>query len=187
MHHLLIVLTDAFEKRKRKRIVRFKNSLEVRRETLSTLQEQGFSAQEKFCSGPADWFVIGGRWSGELTKVFLNPLLWKVCLEAIQEENSLIHDTEEERKRADKIFKKYFPKNLRLIPLFRDSYKPLGFEDDAMIVDKNLWKKLIKDMLKECNDDYYKDSLIYLEDSVSSLNEKDVVDKMYAVVIDYHN
>jgi len=64
----------------------------------------------------------------------------------------------------------------------------MGAKDDAMIVTKVLWNKVLKKLIADCKNDYYEDPIIYVEDSeTSALKEKDVVNKMYCVVVDYHS
>lgn len=44
-------------------------SAEVRTIANDWLIDEGFIATGKFSGGYADWFVIGGRWSGKLTSI----------------------------------------------------------------------------------------------------------------------
>jgi hypothetical protein len=47
-------------------------SLEARSYVTDYLQENGFVGEGRWGGGMADWFVIGGRWSGVLTLALLN-------------------------------------------------------------------------------------------------------------------
>ena len=50
-----------------------KNSKEAKQRASQTLMDNNFSGSEGyFGGGKADWFVVGGRWSGELTKLLLD-------------------------------------------------------------------------------------------------------------------
>jgi hypothetical protein len=44
------------------------SSSAVRAYVTTVLQRDGFTDQTRFSRGWGDWFVIGGRWSGELTR-----------------------------------------------------------------------------------------------------------------------
>ena len=41
---------------------------EARRQTEKYLDENGFVGEGRWSRGMADWFIIGGRWSGELSR-----------------------------------------------------------------------------------------------------------------------
>lgn len=73
MHHRYFVLTDK---------ANAKTSLQARTYVESWLNEEGFAGEgTRFSSSFCDWFVIGGRWSGELVKRFLDQeklkLFWE--------------------------------------------------------------------------------------------------------------
>lgn len=204
MHHRLIVLTDRYkwindnDSKGRAKNVRkkepFKDSKEVRQYVEEFLHNQGFDTQLQYASGPADWLMIGGRWSGELTSVQMNPLLWKACSEELNEKamqvglNSFHSQlTKDDIKKGMAIFKKFFPRYTGPVPLYRDEYRLNGYEDDAQIVSKKLWLRLIEEILGKSGDDYYEDPLLYLDGSIEDLSEKKIVNKMWAVVVDYHN
>ena len=207
MHHRLIVLVSAYEDKMGKgkgkirkvsgKVKRFKNKKEVAEEVTGSLENQGFVFQERFAQGPADWFEIGGRWTGELTAIQLNLLLLKSFSEKLNEINFPFGGKQEATKswkRIEKIFYGYFPKFKGMIPFGREIYsRRLGkfarefWEDDVQIVNKKLWNRLIKKGIAGSTDDFTEDQILNLEDTTSNLKEKDVVDKMYAVVVDYHN
>ena len=207
MHHRLIVLVSAYEDKMGKgkgkirkvsgKVKRFKNKKEVAKEVSDSLENQGFTFQGRFAQGPADFFEIGGRWTGELTAVQLSPLLLKSFSEKLDEINFPFGSKKEAMKswkRMEKIFYSYFPKFKGTIPFGREIYsRRLGkfarefWEDDVQIVSKKLWNRLIKKGIAESTDDFMEDQILNLEDTVSSLEEKNVVDKMYACVVDYHN
>src|SRR5437773_4373193 len=48
-------------------LTRAKTSAGARRCVFKYLVEEGFIAEGRFAGGCADWFVIGGRWSGCLS------------------------------------------------------------------------------------------------------------------------
>lgn len=201
MHHRLIILTDVYtwkdtkgEAKSVRTEKRFKTSLDVRKATKESLVEEGFCDQKRFSSAPADWFSIGGRWSGCLTEALLNQLLWKSCLEKLRENADKIglnmfysRLTKAKRTKGEEIFKSFFPKFKGLMPVYRDEYEGNGYEDDAMIVTKGLWNGMIRDLVEKSSDDYYEDPLIYLEGSIDEVNSKNSIGLKWAVVVDYHS
>src|SRR5205823_12102965 len=44
------------------------SSDEAREHVYDTLMHEGFCGEGRWGGGLADWFVIGGRWSGELSR-----------------------------------------------------------------------------------------------------------------------
>src|SRR5262245_12379832 len=43
-------------------------SVEARAYVLDTLRQEGFVGESRWGGGLCDWFVIGGRWSGDLSR-----------------------------------------------------------------------------------------------------------------------
>lgn len=133
----------------------------------------------------ADWFVIGGRWSGYLTKIRLN----QGKLKQFEDEFDKIYgfwinkDNSEEKRysQAKELFKKYFPKYKDEPLYFRNTYFDLGYKDDAQIIDEELYEKLIKNIAKE------KDPESYLDIDNEELIKKEQMISRWCVIVDYHN
>ena len=55
-------------------------------------------------------------------------------------------------------------------------------------MDKTLYSGLIQELLQECGGDVYEDPLCLIDDSlnIENLKAKDIIGKMWAIVIDYH-
>lgn len=141
----------------------------------------------------ADWFRIGGRWSGQLTRARLN----KDKLDKFQKKFKDIggnyiskHQPEEARMiQAYKLFKKIFPDYKGLLPVARPYYggDTYGCSDDAQIVDECLYDELLKDKegLSEKRGDHF-GALHYLDlegDPVS----KNFINNKWLVIVDYHH
>lgn len=175
MHERLIVLLDHDKKK-------VSSSRQAREYVFSWLLEQGFVSQGMFAQGRADWFVIGGRWSGELTLFELNPIVRAALEEKLNENPSM------SRAKIERLFREFFPQHKGPVPFssFRQHYNYLGADDDAKIVSKRLWDNLIKNLVKNCKGDVLEDPLIYIGGNVEDLTEDKVVDKLWAVVVDYH-
>jgi len=178
MHYRMIVTMDK---------EKANDSKEARHFVQGWLDENGFCGQGRFASGMADWFVIGGRWSGDLSSVRLDKVKLKTCVEEFEKDfgwNTSAEDTEKQRREQfASMFNKYFPDYTGVIPFWRDKYNPIGEEDDAQIIDKVLYDNLIKELIAE---EEYKHFCDIEEDEVD-LSEEQLVGKKWAVVVDYHN
>jgi len=166
-----------------------KDSADARRCVNSFLEEEGFCSQGRFSSGMADSFVIGGRWSGELTSMCLDQEKLKKVNEELGEDHFWFGGkggmTKEKRlEQYKKVFMKHFPDFNGILPLWRDSYNPDGMEDDAKIIDEVLWNNLMEKVIKENNEEHFSDMEYELD---SSAKKEDVVGKYWVVVVDYHN
>jgi len=150
------------------------------------LLEEGFSSQDgRWKCGPADWFVIGGRWSGELTRALLDP----DKLQALHQEFEEKHGwwvggeeriTEDQRRREyEDLFAKYFPDFQGEVPGWRDQYEDLGYEDDAMLLDERLYALIAEHEGKEEGEGY-------CDVDWEPVSQKMVGNK-WIVVVDYHN
>jgi len=168
MHARLIVL---FDKDKAS------NSKEARNYAFNALCKQNFAGEgTRFCHPIADWFVIGGRWSGQLTLARLNQAKLRQFYAYVREKDLSIYE-------AAKEFARRFPQ-VKNNPLLRDTYKKDGYEDDAQIVDMVLWKWL----KKNCNfedEDYYKGTAC-IDLDYDKIIETNVVGQKWAVVVDFH-
>lgn len=122
--------------------------------------------------GFGDWFVIGGRWSEELTRCQLDQKKLK-RLEKKFEKNygwwtDKTHSKEKRLRQYTKLFMEIFPEYQNIIPHCRDEYAPLGSDDDAMIVNQVIYDSLLKqyegdnDSEFHCVHDYEPVSKVYL-------------------------
>lgn len=160
-------------------------SLEARSYVTDYLQESGFAAQGRWGCGLADWFVIGGRWSGELTRALLN----QEKLAQVEKEFEATHGwwvggqervTEAQRREQMKaIFDRAFPDFTGLMPYWRNPYQDEGYEDDAMVLTQALYDALLKDYAGKDESEHHAD-LEY--EPVSPA----MVGKKWLVVVDYH-
>jgi hypothetical protein len=168
-----------------------KNSAQARRYVTESLYEQGFVyADDRWSSGIADWFVIGGRWSGELSRHTWAKLITEEmhALEKshdVQVWGSFYGDAEKQRvqrelaERFQHIWDAAAPRAFRAIPVQRDTYKEDGYEDDAMLLTQELYDALLKDFAGLKESENHAD-LEY--DDVSP----EMVGRKWLVVVDYH-
>lgn len=183
MHCRLLVLIDRESA---------KTSKEARQEVFQRLHDDGFAGEgTRFSSPIADWFVIGGRWSGVLTRCRLDQAKVKQFEEGFGKKHGWWiggekRITEETRRtQAKKLFAKYFPNFKGIFPYWRDTYKDIGYEDDAMIVTQEIWDKVIKDCDRDVNPEYHDGSAVIDLDNYEDVKES-IIGKKWVVVVDFH-
>jgi hypothetical protein len=160
-------------------------SEEARSYVTDYLQESGFTGQGRWSGGLADWFVIGGRWSGELTRALLDSVKLAAVEKAFEARHGWWlggqeHVTENQRRKQMKaIFAREFPDFTGEMPYWRNPYQDEGYEDDAMILTQALYDALLKEYEGQEDSDNHAD----LEDEPVS---PAMVGKKWLVVVDYH-
>ena len=176
------------------------NSVEARKEASQTLDNNNFAGDGGYFSGSkADWFVVGGRWSGTFTKIFkekeikeAKKEIGELCKDEIEaqkkwlEEKNIIPTlqinphlikSDTTKKQIDEIYIKHTG-----TPFFKDTYIQYGYDDDAIFVDtKEKQDKIIKEYgdIEVFDGDEYDE---YLMSKIGKFNEP-----YWLVVIDYHN
>jgi len=140
----------------------------------------------------ADWFVIGGRWSGELSRATWAKGVTKLIddlekKEGIQIWGAFYGKSEKEDRRkllmkeVEGLYQKSLPSEYKDKGLVyvRDTYGSFGYEDDAMLVTSELY-----DLLKPFEGvDQSEGMYVDLDwDSVS----QDFIHTKWLVVVDYH-
>tara|TARA_R110000744_G_scaffold141523_1_gene252946 strand:- start:167 stop:811 length:645 start_codon:yes stop_codon:yes gene_type:complete len=138
------------------------------------LNDNGFSSPSgRWSNSPADWYIIGGRWSGELTKV-ANGIKWKdyadfaksICTEKENEEcdwDKFAHNHLIQKYKSD--FNKWWVDKTgedSLHPFNRDSYSSYG--DDSQVLTKRLWKYFNSKVEGGSFDEQSEDSWIMWDD-----------------------
>jgi len=183
MHGRLFVLTDKKNA---------KTSDEARHFVYQYLCDHDFASPSRFHESPIDWFVIGGRWSGELTRLQMDrDKLAQFEVEFEKLYGWYINKDNDEKKRyaqAEPLFKKYFPDFKGIMPYWRDSYQIYGYEDDAQIVNEELFKILRTFINIDEDKEALLDSegFVYLDKPNIELKKEEIVGKTWAVVIDFH-
>jgi hypothetical protein len=173
-------------------------SAEARSHVYHTLiDDETFVGGGRFSSGFCDWFVIGGRWSGELSR-----LTW--AKDAFAEIQKLEHSEgiqiwgvhygdldkqKQQRKLAKKIEKLYqraMPAEYKGKGLIyeRDTYVDQGYEDDAMLVDQTLYDALLAEY---DGDDMVEDEwrLAFVDLDYEAVSP-DFIGEKWLVVLDAH-
>ena len=152
----------------------------------------------RFGAPPADWFVIGGRWSGELSRVTWAKKLTKE-IERMEEKAGVevwgTHYASGEKQIAqinlkntiEKLYRQSLPKkfNGKGLVYDRDMYEELGYEDDAMLVTENLYNTFLK--AYEGNDSHADDYRVAFSDLNYEIVSSDFIGRKWLVVVDYHS
>jgi hypothetical protein len=162
------------------------SSIEARSYVMDDLQENGFTGVGRWGGGLADWFVIGGRWSGELTRALLDQEKLAHVEEAFEQQHGwwigghehVTEDIRREQMRA--IFDRAFPDFTGDMPFWRDQYESYGYEDDAMVLTSALYDALLKAYEGQEDTDEHAD----LDDEPVS---PDMIGKKWVVVVDTPN
>jgi len=186
-----------------------KNSEEARIEVKSQLEDDDSFVGEggRFSSPVADWFLIGGRWSGDLISKSLDKDFYEEIKKEIKPQHSFGYTNEEMKENMSKfqeIWESCGGKGNN--PYDRDEYLKIGKGDDAQIVDEKLWDKVIKPLfddtkyetdysiIKRKNDyDSCEPILVDLDrEEEIDFSEKEkvkesIIGKRWIVVVDYHS
>jgi len=167
-------------------------SEEAREEVYNTLANDPTFCGDggRFGYTTADWFVIGGRWSGNLTKGIMNKEKIELFEKAFEENHGWWTGKDASRedriKQAKEMFYQFFPNFQGEMPYWRDNYKIHGYEDDAMIITKKIYNKLLK---KYENTDLFEGeygAIEFVDLNYEELTEKAIGNK-WLVVVDYHS
>jgi hypothetical protein len=165
-------------------------SKEARAYVLDTLLEEGFVGEGRWGGGLCDWFVIGGRWSGELSRrSWAREITARMA--ALEEQHGVqvwgtfYGDGEKQRiqqelaKQFQQMWDSQAPAAYLGIPYVRDTYKRDGYADDAMLMTRELYDALLKEYGGKEESEHHAD-LDY--EPVSPA----MVDRKWLVVVDYH-
>ena len=195
------------------------NSTEARNHVYSTLVDDPSFVGEggRFSSPIADWFVIGGRWSGELSRATFMKKVNEQIEKWEKEKDVQILGTSygsnekskiqaELKKKVEKYYQDSLPeewKNKGLV-YDRDTYSDDGFEDDAVILTKELYDVFLKDYAENEGEYIHQDGAVFYEETwggrdlvfidldygydedSDELNPK-MIGKKWLVVVDYHS
>ncbi len=159
------------------------DSLHARRYTLSYLENQGFTMQGRWGSGLSDWFVIGGRWSGELMRCQLDQKKLKRMEKKFDKNygwwTDKKHTKAKRLRQYTQLFMKTFPDYQGKTPHWRNQYEPLGYGDDAMVLNQAIYDSLLKQYEGESDGEFH---CVHDYEHV----DESMVDKYWVIVVDYH-
>ena len=167
------------------------DSAVARGHVSACLEEEGFCGTGRWGGGLADWFVIGGRWSGELSRASWAKAI-TAEMDALEKEHAVqvwgafYGSTEKTRiqqelaARFQRLWDAHAPDAYKGIPIQRDTYKQDGYADDAMVLTQELYDALLKEYEGKEDSEYHAD--VEYEPITPAM-----VGKKWLVVVDYHN
>jgi hypothetical protein len=166
-------------------------SIAAREYVWQTLHDEGFCGEGRWGGGMADWFVIGGRWSGELSRYSWAKAL-TAQMHAIEQEHGIQvwgahygdkgkqHLQQQLAERFQAMWDAVAPPAYKGIPIDRNTYSDVGYEDDAMLLTQDLYDALLKEHEGATDSAHHAD----LDDDAVSLA---MIGKKWIVVVDYHS
>lgn len=117
-------------------------SEEARQSVSEYLTNEGFCDQDKrFHKAPADWFVIGGRWSGCLN-VNIEKFFEASKKFQVNEWGLTDKDIKQNTTELQKLWRDLGGKGLH--PYERDGYRHNGSDDDAILLDTVAYDTFLK-------------------------------------------
>jgi len=185
VHARLIVLVDREDN---------DTSLEARQAAESLLELHNFvGGGGLFASPPADWFVIGGRWSGFLQVLRYDPhnkwdAFWKEFYDRkLDWRGEGFPPGNKQTERAEELFRQFFPDFEGEPPIYRDPYRSLGYEDDAQVLDETLFKflKRIEDYAQG-GDLYEGGCFVDLDNPYDGL-KPGAIGRKWVILVDFHS
>ena len=161
------------------------------------LNDPSFSGGGRFGGGVADWFVIGGRWSGELSRATWGRAVEKQIASLEKKEklqvwgayyvNKKMREAQARLKQqVEELYAAALPQEHhdKSLVYDRDTYRDLGYEDDAMRLTQELYDSLLAE--------YAGDFIARSQYSVAFVDldydplDPDFVGKKWLVVVDAH-
>lgn len=157
-------------------IVKADSSVNAMKEAEAILLRENFALETRgyFAYAKADWFVIGGRWSGLFTKI------------KYKKEFELIDALTDEKQKTD-LYERLLPEISSKYPLKRTYSVSIGwgthlfYDDDAEII-TNEFLDVLKNMYGDIE---VFDSIECSEYLVKDLSGE--YNQCYIVIVDYHN
>ena len=172
------------------------DSKSARDHVFHWLSDNGFTENKGlFQRYYADWFVIGGRWSGELTANQLDQEKIKALNNEFEKKYGfwINKDITEEirREQYNTLLKQYFPDYQGSPWAFRDSYQESGYEDDAQIVNQSIYDRIIKDHLIDeiSQEKLWNGGAVIatdMQDNKDPTTPDRFIGKYWIVVVDFH-
>tara|TARA_R110000751_G_scaffold144948_3_gene248526 strand:+ start:666 stop:1277 length:612 start_codon:yes stop_codon:yes gene_type:complete len=170
-----------------------------------TLSQENFCGSEgRWSNGPADWFVIGGRWSGELVAKEFNTDFKGLSKgfkdKGYPKEKVAKKDWElfESKEMVSSAFVKSLKTELNLFwsedlggdephPWVRDSYNTFGYPDDSVKLTKNLFNNLFEGNTYSSEENWIDiDAYDSAYGQWSDLEQDIEKGEIWLTVIDYH-
>jgi hypothetical protein len=167
------------------------NSQEAREHAENVIINEGFTGSDgRWSHGIADWFVIGGRRSGELSRHSWAKHITGQ-MRAIEKKQNVsvgaFYGDEAKKKlqvelltQFTQMWQEAAPPEYKDIPYQRDTYKNDGYADDAMILTQEIYDGLLKQYEGREDSEHHAD--LDFEPVAP-----DMIGRKWIVVVDYHS
>jgi hypothetical protein len=135
----------------------------------------------------ADWFVIGGRWSGFLREALLGqPYKDALAQDFPQFTNGFFYSrlVDEHKAGLDKLWHRFGGSGNH--PLLRSGYDHFGNDDDAMPVDRFLYDRFLKPHAGTATNAGGAEPTDFADLDGDEVDES-FIGRKWIVVVDYHN
>lgn len=167
-------------------------SLEARRHVIEQLHNEHFCCGEgRWARGIAKWFVIGGHWSGELSR---HSWAKEITEQMRAEEEKqgvrvrdVLYEDKDRRKQQEQLAKEFnqmwneaAPQLYQGISCQRESNEVEGYIDDAMLLTEELYDNLLQEYQGSDESESHAD-LDYEAVSPKMIGRK------WLVVVDYYS
>ena len=176
--HYLMLITLAMEPGE--------TSEDARERAFDLLQEDRSFCGDggRFGSPLCDWFVLGGRWSGYLRKTLMGPPYRAALEERFPKLTGWYSDSDvaPHREALDALWRDFGGDGPS--PYNRDAYAHLGYDDDALAVDRAVYDRFLERYRDkaDCDDD----SCRFADLDDDEVNES-FIGRKWLIVVDYHN
>jgi len=151
------------------------------------LTDPGFCGEgRRFACPIADWFVIGGRWSGFLAETTMGETFRARLNEQFPDKGRGFYfgkEAQSHRDAIDAIWRECGGQGSA--PFYRCPYDNLGQEDDALILDQLLYDTLLSDYAGASDDQ--EDGHCYYADLDDEPLGQSFIGRKWLMTIDYHN
>jgi hypothetical protein len=180
MHHLMLVTLELAENG---------TSDQARDSAYDLLMHDDSFCGEggRFGSPLADWFVLGGRWSGMLREAIVGQPYQEALAQEFPEltNDSFPSSQLEQRKEGlDRLWQRFGGTGMH--PLLRRGYDDYGAGDDAMPVDQFLYDRFLKPYAGT-DSLIGNDKLADFADLDGDEVDESFIGRKWLVVVDYHN
>jgi hypothetical protein len=141
----------------------------------------------RFGSPLCDWFVIGGRWSGFLRERLIGETYREALIQRFPKLAGGYYNEADAKAHApalDALWREYGGSGPS--PFNRSGYEQLGYDDDAMPVDRALYDRLLFEYSGDAGRKESSDRCTF-----SDLDDEEVDDtfigRKWIAVVDYHS
>jgi hypothetical protein len=150
------------------------------------LEDESFCGEGgRFGSPLCDWFVIGGRWSGDLHKTLIGDAYRETLKQRFPQLAGEFYRPDDAKAHApalDALWREYGGSGPS--PFNRSGYEQLGYDDDAQPVDRTLFEHFLAEYRGET--DRREPSGRFADLDGEEVDDS-FIGRKWIAVVDYHN